>query len=154
MSGKQLRAEYERLARQIADALADKEMAAFQSRELLQQLARTGSAGVVIDLPAAWIAAAAPAVALPLVNAGEPAESARSGSCLPHLFHTLPGERMRADAIAQALLARRWTRVMAGLLYDVTPSDPATFATVAALLAATALAACCGPALKAARVVS
>src|SRR5205814_8298289 len=82
------------------------------TKELLQQLARTGSAGVVIDLPAAWIAAAAPAVALPLVNAGEPAESARSGSCLPHLFHTLPGERMRADAIAQALLARRWTRVL------------------------------------------
>ena len=44
------------------------------------------------------------------------------------------------------------TRVMTGLLYDVTPGDPATFATVAALVAATALAACCGPALKAARV--
>jgi len=39
VSGKQLRAEYERLARQIADALADKEMAASQSRELLRQLA-------------------------------------------------------------------------------------------------------------------
>jgi putative ABC transport system permease protein len=44
------------------------------------------------------------------------------------------------------------TRVMTGLLYNVTPTDPATFAVVIAALAATALAACCGPALKAARV--
>ncbi|HMC16358.1 MAG TPA: branched-chain amino acid ABC transporter substrate-binding protein [Albitalea sp.] len=82
------------------------------AKSLLQQLARTGAVGVVLDLPATWIAAAAPSVSLPLINAGEPAESARSQTCLPHLFHTLPGERMRADAIAQALLARRWSRVL------------------------------------------
>ena len=44
------------------------------------------------------------------------------------------------------------TRVMTGLLYEVTPTDPATFAAVIGVLAATALVACCGPALKAARV--
>jgi putative ABC transport system permease protein len=44
------------------------------------------------------------------------------------------------------------TRVMASLLYDVAPTDPATFAAVSGVLGATALAACCGPALKAARV--
>jgi putative ABC transport system permease protein len=44
------------------------------------------------------------------------------------------------------------TRVMTGLLYEVTPTDPPTFAAVVGVLAATALAACCGPALKAARV--
>jgi len=44
------------------------------------------------------------------------------------------------------------TRVMASLLYDVSPTDPATFALAAGVLGATALAACCGPALKAARV--
>jgi predicted permease len=44
------------------------------------------------------------------------------------------------------------TRVMTSLLYEVTPTDPATFAAVIGALAATALAACCGPALKAARV--
>jgi putative ABC transport system permease protein len=43
-------------------------------------------------------------------------------------------------------------RLMTSLLYDVTPTDPATFAAVAALLAATALMACFGPALRAARV--
>jgi putative ABC transport system permease protein len=44
------------------------------------------------------------------------------------------------------------TRVLTGLLYEVTPTDPATFAGVAIVLAATALAACGGPALKAALV--
>jgi putative ABC transport system permease protein len=44
------------------------------------------------------------------------------------------------------------TRVLATLLYDVTPTDPATFAGVTILLAVTALVACAGPALTAARV--
>jgi putative ABC transport system permease protein len=44
------------------------------------------------------------------------------------------------------------TRVVASLLYDVAPTDPATFIAVVGVLAATALAACGGPALKAARV--
>jgi putative ABC transport system permease protein len=44
------------------------------------------------------------------------------------------------------------TRVMASLLYDVTPTDPATFAVVAGMLGATAFAACWGPAVRAARV--
>ena len=78
----------------------------------LQQLSRADAAGAVLDLPAEWIAAAAPVVTVPLVNAGEPAEAARHQACLPHVFHTLPGERMRADALAQALLVRRWTRVL------------------------------------------
>jgi putative ABC transport system permease protein len=61
-----------------------------------------------------------------------------------------------AIAIAGLLLglaaALALARVMASLLYDVTPTDPATFTVVMAALAATALAACCGPALKAARI--
>jgi putative ABC transport system permease protein len=44
------------------------------------------------------------------------------------------------------------TRLMAGLLYDVTPNDPWTFAAVSAALAATALVATAGPAFRAARV--
>jgi putative ABC transport system permease protein len=43
-------------------------------------------------------------------------------------------------------------RVLTSLLYEVTPTDPATFAGVAGLLTVTALAACGGPALKAALV--
>jgi putative ABC transport system permease protein len=44
------------------------------------------------------------------------------------------------------------TRMMASLLYEVAPTDPATFAAVSGVLGATTLAACCVPALKAARV--
>jgi putative ABC transport system permease protein len=44
------------------------------------------------------------------------------------------------------------TRIMATLLYDVKPADPPTFAAVAALLSLTAIAACIGPAWKAASI--
>jgi ABC-type antimicrobial peptide transport system permease subunit len=44
------------------------------------------------------------------------------------------------------------TRAMTSLLYDVAPTDAPTFAVVVGALAATALAACAGPALKAALV--
>src|SRR6185295_11362634 len=44
------------------------------------------------------------------------------------------------------------TRILTGLLYDVTPNDLATFAVVVGMLSAAAFAACCGPALNAARV--
>jgi len=44
------------------------------------------------------------------------------------------------------------TRLLASMLYGVTPTDPVTFASVAALLAAVALLACWLPARRAARV--
>ena len=44
------------------------------------------------------------------------------------------------------------TRFMASMLFNVKPSDPATFAAVATLLIVVALAACCVPALRAVRV--
>jgi len=91
----------------------------------LRALEKAGAAGAVIDLPAAWIAEAAAATAMPLVNAGDSAEAPRQ-LCRANLFHTLPGERMRADALAQALLARRWTRVL--LLAGPSTDDAARLA--------------------------
>ena len=41
------------------------------------------------------------------------------------------------------------TQVMSALLYEVTPTDPATFAAAVAIVGGTAFAACCGPSVKA-----
>ena len=63
------------------------------------------------------------------------------------------GMRLAAVGITAGLAAAfALTRLMASLLYDVRPTDPSTYAVVAAALAATALAACCKPALQAACV--
>ncbi len=44
------------------------------------------------------------------------------------------------------------TRVLAGLLYDVSPTDPLTFGTVAVILFGVAVMACYLPAMRAVRV--
>lgn len=85
---------------------------AADARTQMQRLEKAGAAAIVLDLPAEWIAAAAPAVKLPLLNAGEPADVLRGDKCLPNVLHTYPSERMRADAIAQMLASRRWNRVL------------------------------------------
>ena len=81
-------------------------------RSTLQQWTRGGVAGVVLDLPARWIVPTAPAAGMPLFNVGDSSENARNQACLPQMFHTLPTDRMRADALAQTLLSRRWSRVL------------------------------------------
>jgi ABC-type antimicrobial peptide transport system permease subunit len=43
-------------------------------------------------------------------------------------------------------------RLLAGLLFGVTPNDPVTFGIAALLLAAVGIAACSGPAARAARI--
>lgn len=51
------------------------------------------------------------------------------------------------------IVAALWgTRVLAGFLYEVEPTDPATFAGVAVLLSAVAALACLRPALQATAV--
>jgi putative ABC transport system permease protein len=63
------------------------------------------------------------------------------------------GMRLALVGIGAGLLAAAsLTRMMASLLYDVKPNDAATFGAVAFGMAATALAACCTPALRASRV--
>jgi len=54
-----------------------------------------------------------------------------------------------AGLLAGAVAALGLTRVLAGLLYQVSPIDPLTFGVVALILAAVAVAACLGPACKA-----
>jgi ABC transporter substrate binding protein (PQQ-dependent alcohol dehydrogenase system) len=85
---------------------------AAQAREAVRRLAADGAMAVIADWPADWLAAAAADTAVPLINAGEPVEALRAAACRPHLFHTYPAERMLADALAQALVSRRWQRVL------------------------------------------
>jgi predicted permease len=65
------------------------------------------------------------------------------------------GHSMRLAAVGIGLgilVALALTRLVAGLLFDVSPADPATFLAVGALLAATALLAGAIPAWRAARI--
>jgi ABC transporter substrate binding protein (PQQ-dependent alcohol dehydrogenase system) len=101
-----------------------------EARTQMQRLEKAGAIAIVLDLPADWIARAAPAIKIPLLNAGEPDDVLRAGQCLPNLLHTYPSERMRADALAQTLAARRWSRVL--LLHGTTPDDTTRLATVQA----------------------
>jgi ABC transporter substrate binding protein (PQQ-dependent alcohol dehydrogenase system) len=103
---------------------------AAEAQMLLQRLEKTGAVAIVLDLPADWIARAAPAVRLPLINAGEPADILRGAQCQPTLLHTYPSERMRADAMAQMLTSRRWSRVL--VLHGASQDDAARLATVQA----------------------
>lgn len=121
--------ELEAAGLKVDIAAADAKDAA-DARAQLARLQQAGAAAIVLDLPADWIAAAATAVKVPLFNAGESADALRGSQCQPHLLHTIPSERMRADALAQTLVARRWSRVL--VLAGPRPADAARLAVVQA----------------------
>ena len=73
---------------------------------------RAGAAVLLVDLPADWLLAVVDAVKLPVINLGDAADRLREQDCRARLFHTLPSERMRADALAQTLVARKWTKLL------------------------------------------
>jgi ABC transporter substrate binding protein (PQQ-dependent alcohol dehydrogenase system) len=77
----------------------------------LQQLQQQGVRHVVLELPAAGVAAGAGAsLDLILFNAAAPEDALRGAQCAARLLHTLPSHAMQMDAIAQVLVARKWTR--------------------------------------------
>lgn len=87
-------------------------------------LARQGVRYIVLDLPADAVRAAArtvkPADAL-LLNVSADDDALRGEGCAPHLLHTLPSRRMQADALMQALAARKWRKAL--LLTGPAPED-------------------------------
>ena len=89
---------------EVADAAAAKTAAA--------KAQQSGSAALLTDLPAAWTLATADAVKLPVLNIGAGDDALRQTDCRRNLWHLGPSERMRADALAQFLVARRWTGVL------------------------------------------
>ena len=54
----------------------------------------------------------ADAVKLPVLNVGNAEDRLREKDCRTRLYHLLPSERMRADALAQTLASSRWSQVL------------------------------------------
>lgn len=79
----------------------------------LKDLIAQGHRLVVLDLPAPAVAALArlpEAKNVLLFNAGATDDSLRAEQCAPNLLHTAPSRAMLADALAQYLVFKRWTK--------------------------------------------
>lgn len=99
-----------------------------EARAAALKLEKAGAAALLAELPADALLAAAGAVRLAVFNIGESADALRQQQCRANLFHTLPSERMRSDALAQHLVSRRWSRVL--LLHGPRPADAQRLASV------------------------
>ena len=94
---------------------------------------KAGALALLADLPAAWTLAAADAAAkTPLLNVGNAADALREAQCRANLWHFAPSDRMKADALAQTLVARRWAQVL--VLTGPSEIDRARAATAQAAL--------------------
>jgi len=91
------------------------------ARSAAEKAQKAGAAALLTDLDAAGTLAVADAVKLPVLNLGDAADRLREQDCRTTLFHLLPSERMRADALAQTLVSRKWTQVL--LLTGPSPAD-------------------------------
>jgi ABC transporter substrate binding protein (PQQ-dependent alcohol dehydrogenase system) len=100
------------------------------ARAAAQAAEKAGAALILTDLPADWTLAVADAVKLPVLNIGAPEDSLRQQDCRARLYHLLPSERMRADAIAQTLVSRKWSKLL--LLVGPSPKDQQRAATAQA----------------------
>ena len=109
---------------EVADAAAARQTAAGAEK--------SGAVALLTDLPAAWTLAAADAVKLTLLNTGQGADALREASCRRNLLHLAPSERMKADALAQFLVARKWSQVL--LLTGPSETDGERSATVLAAM--------------------
>ncbi|MBA3597179.1 MAG: branched-chain amino acid ABC transporter substrate-binding protein [Methylibium sp.] len=82
---------------------------------------KAGAAVLIADLPAEWLLAVTDAVKIPVLNVSAAADPLRGANCRANLFHIMPSERMRADALAQTLLSRKWSKLL--LLVGSSPID-------------------------------
>ena len=82
------------------------------ARSAAEKAQKAGAAALLTDLDASATLAVADAVKLPVLNLGDAADRLREQDCRAMLFHLLPSERMRADALAQTLVSRKWTQVL------------------------------------------
>lgn len=92
--------------------------------QALRDLAAAGHRIVVLDLPGETPGALArlpEAANLLLFNAGSTDDSLRNALCAPNLLHTVPDRAMLADALAQYLAVKRWTKWL--LIVGTRPED-------------------------------
>ncbi len=82
------------------------------ARTAAQKAEKSGAHLLVVNVPQAWVAPLAAAVKLPVLNVGARADALREKDCAANLFHLIAGERMRADALAQTLVSRKWSSVL------------------------------------------
>jgi ABC transporter substrate binding protein (PQQ-dependent alcohol dehydrogenase system) len=73
---------------------------------------KSGSNFILTDLPAVWLPGITNGVKLPVINISASADNLREKNCQKNLLHTIPSERMRADALAQTLVARKWKNIL------------------------------------------
>jgi len=91
---------------------------------------KAGAAVLLLDLPTDWLLAVTDAVKIPVLNLADAADRLRGQDCRARLFHLMPSERMRADALAQTLVSRKWAQLL--LLVGPTPADVVRAATAEA----------------------
>ena len=109
----------------VADAAAAQAAAA--------KAEKVGAAALLTDLPAAWTVAVADGTRLPVLNIATADDALRGADCRKNLLHLGPSDRMRADAVAQTLIARNWRQVL--LLVSQADADRERGATAAAAIA-------------------
>jgi ABC transporter substrate binding protein (PQQ-dependent alcohol dehydrogenase system) len=81
--------------------------------QAIAELAAQGVKFVIVDLPAGQVVAAAdsPAAAnLLIFNIGAPDEVLREDFCRANVVHVAPSRAMLADALAQYLIWKKWTK--------------------------------------------
>ncbi|WP_448187352.1 ABC transporter substrate-binding protein [Azospirillum sp. sgz301742] len=77
------------------------------------ELAAKGDRFVVLNLPGdavARLTGPAQAAGVLLLNAGAPDDALRAEACARNLLHVTPSRAMLADALAQFLVKKRWTK--------------------------------------------
>jgi ABC transporter substrate binding protein (PQQ-dependent alcohol dehydrogenase system) len=90
----------------------------------LQKLLQQGVRHVVLELPAAGVAAVTAAARgkdVMLFNAAAPEDALRGAQCAAQLLHTLPSHAMQMDALAQFLVVRKWNRPL--VLHGTSAAD-------------------------------
>jgi ABC transporter substrate binding protein (PQQ-dependent alcohol dehydrogenase system) len=79
---------------------------------------------LILDLPEPLYSQAVAALAnrgLVVINVRHTQSALRDSACQPHVFHTIPSDRMYFDALGQFVIYRGWRKVL--VVHDPTPMD-------------------------------